>query len=288
MLVAVAQKIPEKYGVTFATSYVAGVNSVAGLVSGDLQLSVGGGTSPIQGIVGGAPLKILAAFNNTNGYGIFAGPAIQQPTDLRGKTVAIAGRGSNPDLSLHAALTPYGLVVNQDVSEISVGNDPQRLQAVVAGNADAAILDQGSFGSQAEAQGLHAVLSLEEEKLPWVGASPIVATSFLQQNPNTVFAMLKGLIDGVHFFHDPANRAACLPVIAQTLQLQPDDPQVNAFYEGNQPVAGVFSPTQGTATILNALKDVDPQTYASATLEAMLDLSFLQTLQAAGFVTLDG
>lgn len=53
-------------------------------------------------------------------------------------------------------------------------------------------------------------------------------------------------------------------------------------------MAGVFSPAQGAATILSALKDVDLPTYANATPEAMLDLSYLNALQAAGFVTLDG
>lgn len=288
ILIVAAAGIPQKYGLTFSTSFVNGPTAVAGLLSGSLNLQEGAGVSSMQAVGSGAPLRILACFQNINTYAIFAGPSVSQVGDLKGKTVAIAERGSNPDVSLRAALLPHGLVVGQDVAELSVGNDPARLAAVLQGNVDAAVLDEGSFGPRAQAQGLHTVLSIQQDQLPWIGNAPVTTTSFLQQNPNTVLAVLKSLIDGARFFQDPSNRNACLAVIADEMSLTPDDPQVALFYTAQTAAMGVFSPVAGATTILGALKSIDPDTYANKNVDDFLDTSFLTQLQSAGFVTLDG
>lgn len=287
VLIAVDQKLPQKYGATLNASSVVATDSIAGLLSGDLQFALGGAAAPIEATVAGAPLKLLASFSNHNDYAIFAGAAIAQPSDLKGKRIGIFGIADNTDISLHAALLPYGLTVGQDVDEVLVGNDAQRLAATISGDIDACIIDEATWGTQARAQGLHTVISLMQSKLPWAGITPIATTSFIQQNPNTVLAVLKGLIDAVRFLDDPTNRDACIRVFAQTLKLSPDDPQVGAFYESQSTNTGVFLPTQGTESIANALKSIDPQKYGGANAADLVDASFLTQLASDGFMTLD-
>lgn len=287
ILIAAAQKIDQKYGVTFNTSFTAGSSGISALLSGGLQFQEGSGVSSIAAIGSGAALRILASFQNVNNYAIFARQTVNGVEDLKGKTVAVSERGANPDVSLRAALAPYGLAVDRDVSALAVGGDPSRFAAVVDGNVDAAVLDEAALGPRALAQGLHVVLSLTGEKLPWVGSATATTVGFLQQYPNTVFAVLKALIEGVRFLEDPNNRAACLPTIAGAMNVDPDDPQVTDFYSEWINATGIYDPTMGVSTITNALKDVNEAQYGNLTAAQVVDTTFLRQLAGSGFVTLD-
>lgn len=287
--IAAKQNLAQKYGITIEPRYIGGSGStaVAALLSGDTQFQVAGGPAPVQAIASGAPLKILASFEEINGYGIYARPGIKAPADLKGKAVAVAGKGDNTDVSLRAALKKFDMDVDRDgVTEVQVGSDPQRIAALQADKVDAAILDEGAAGPQAEANGAHNILSLRQENIPWVTAL-VVSDSYANDNPNTVLAALESVIDGVRFLKDPSNRAASIAILAQDMKLSPDDKLPQDAYSAYQQRYGVFDPTAGVTAILDALKTIDPK-YVDVTPEKLIDLSYLNKLQAAGFVKVQG
>lgn len=283
--IAAKQNLGQKYGITVEPQYIGGSGSaaVAALLSGDTQFQVAGGPAPIQAIASGAALKIVANFEEVNGYGIYASPGIKAPADLKGKTVAVAGKGDNTDVSLRAALKKTGVEVDRDVTEVQVGNDAQRIAALQTGKVDAAILDEGAAGSQAEAVGAHNIFSMRQEKIPWATVL-VVSDSYAHDNPNTVLATLETVIDGVRFMTNPSNRDATVAVLAQDMKLTPDDKLPQDAYTTYQQREGIFDPTPGTASILDALKTIDPAKYGDASPEKLIDMSYLNKLQAAGFV----
>jgi len=229
-------------------------------------------------------MKILGSFEQINGYGIYARPGITAPSDLKGKTVAVAGKGDNTDVSLRAALKKFGLDVERDgVTEVQVGNDAQRIAALQTDKVNAAILDEGAAGSQAEALGAHNILSLRQENIPWVTAL-VVSDSYSHDNPNTVLAVLESVIDGVRFLKDPSNRAASVAILAEDMKLTADDQLPKDAYNTYQQRYGIFDPLPGIAAILDALKTIDASKYAGVTPDRLVDLSYLNKLQAAGFV----
>jgi NitT/TauT family transport system substrate-binding protein len=283
--IAAAQQLSQKYGITFDPQYAAPSGGVASLVSGETQLQLAAGPVPIQAIAGGAPLKMIASFGRTNGYAIVARSDISAPSDLKGKSIAIAARGDNTDISLRVALSRYGLQVDGDVSAVQVGGDGERLAALETGRVAATIVDEGAFGASAASRGMHIVMSLRQEKLPWVGVALVVTDSFRQENPKTVNAALKSLIDGVRFLADEKNRDQSIAIIAQDMKRDPSDPLVVGSYETYHKETGVFLPTDGVDIILEALRSMDAARYSGQTVDRFVDPSSLQGLQSSGFLT---
>ena len=283
--IAAAQQLGEQYGISLDAQYAAPSGGLASLVSGETQLQLAAGPVPIRAIAGGAPLKMIASFGKTNGYAIVAKSDITTPGDLKGKSIAIAARGDNTDISLRVALSHYGLVVDRDVSAVQVGGDSERLAALESGRVAASILDEGAFGASAENRGMHVVVSLRQEKLPWIGVALVAGDGFRHDSPNSVTAALKSLIDGVRFLADEKNREQSLAIIAQDMKRDPSDPLVLGSYELYHKETGVFLPTEGLGTILDALKSTDAARYSDQPPDKFVDLSFLMNLRASGFLT---
>ena len=67
-------------------------------------------------------------------------PDIKKPEDLRGKKVAVSGFGSLGDFLERYIIKKYGLEPGRDVVMLSIGTQPDRIQALINGVVDAADL----------------------------------------------------------------------------------------------------------------------------------------------------
>jgi len=280
--IAVAQNLFQKYGLTATAEFAESNTGIAALISGDAQLDLGDGVTTVQAIASGSPLKIVAYIDKENPYAIVGRPDISSPSDLKGKTVAIGKVGDTSDISLRVGLTPYGVTVGQDVNVLQVGNSPSRWAALVSGQVAASILDESTFKQQALSQGMHILVSLRDQRIPYANASLVVTESFAKENPKTVTAALKGLVDGTRFFADENNRAASMAVVAKDLKLGPDDPQVAAAYESfhTHLSTDAFPDKAGVETILQALTAIDPARYGSISSDKVIDASFATALRS--------
>src|SRR5499425_1508360 len=66
---------------------------VASLIAREVPLASTAGTAVLSAVAGGAPLKILATFNNRVGSDLMARPGIVRPEDLKGKRVCVQSIG---------------------------------------------------------------------------------------------------------------------------------------------------------------------------------------------------
>src|SRR5262249_921701 len=67
-------------------------------------------------------------------------PEIKRPQDLKGKKLAVSGFGSLGDFLERYIIKKYGLEPGRDVVMLSIGNQPERIQALETGAVDAAAL----------------------------------------------------------------------------------------------------------------------------------------------------
>jgi len=282
---AVDQGLFQKYGLSVDVDYAESNAGVAAVVSGESQVNVNEGVSVIRAIAAGAPLKIVAYFNKRNPYAVVARPEIATPADLRGKTIALLRPGDTTDVSARIALQPRGIVVGADVQALSAGNSPSRLAALLSGQVSAALLSE-AFVDQAVAQGMHVLISLEQEQIPYVSTATLIADSFGRDNPNTVRAFLEGMIEAERLFADPSNRALVLPVMAQKLKLDPADPAVADAYDfyHDRLARNPRPDREGAETIIDALREIDPAAYATLTPDQVADPSYMDAIQASGFL----
>jgi NitT/TauT family transport system substrate-binding protein len=275
----------QQYGLSVDVQYAESTVGIAALVAGEAQIALNEGVTVMRAIAAGSPLKIVAVFNKLNPYAVVARPEIRTPADLRGKTIALLRPGDTTDVSARLALERHGLVVGEDVQPLQSGNSPSRLAALVSGRVDAALLSE-AFVERAVAEGMHVLVSLENERLPYISTGVMLRTDFGRESPNTVIAFLQAVIEGYRFFNDPANRDAVLPVMARQLQRDVSDPAVWdawAFYH-DRLARDPYPEPEGAATLIGALRSIDPALYGSLTPEQVLDPSYMAALRASGFL----
>jgi len=234
--------------------------------------------------VAGAPVKIIATTNKSNPYAIVVRPDIKTAADLKGKTLALLKPGDTTDISARMALKPYGITVGTDVTALSVGNSAPRLAALLSGQVAGALLSE-AFVDQAVAQGMHVLVSLEQANIPYISAGIVTTDSFGKANPNTVLAYLKATIEAEKYYSDESHQTESMALLAKYLKTSPDDPNVvNAYkFYHQRLVHDIYPDKDGADTILESLKQIDPQRYGSLTSDAVIDSSFMTTLRNSGF-----
>lgn len=107
------------------------------LIAGELDTYEGSPGGPLLAASRGADIKIVGCYWPGLTYGIFTKPDVESVKDLDGKTLAISGPGSLPDLIARAVLQTND-VQPSSVSFTPMGSDVDRMRALTTGVVDAA------------------------------------------------------------------------------------------------------------------------------------------------------
>jgi NitT/TauT family transport system substrate-binding protein len=273
----------QKYGLTADVQYAQSSTAMAALTSGEAQMAMSDGVSAVEGIAAGTPYKIIAYFDKTSPYMIASLPAVASFADVKGKTVAIGKVGDTSDVSMRIGIKSSGLTPGKDFNVLQVGNSPARWAALSSKQVAAAILDEDAYRKQAEAEGMHVLASLHGENLPYVASALLLTSSFAKDNPNTVLATLRGLIDATAYMADPKNRADVMAVMGKQLRTNPDETRLAAIYDAyhSRPAKNPYPDKAGMETILAALKGEDATRYGSITSDQVIDGSFMAKINPA-------
>jgi ABC-type nitrate/sulfonate/bicarbonate transport system substrate-binding protein len=90
-----------------------------------------------------ADVRIVAAIDRGLGLGVYARPGIASAAGLKGATIGVDVAGSGFALGLYALLESLGLD-RDDYRVVALGSTPRRLEALLAGECDATMLNAGN------------------------------------------------------------------------------------------------------------------------------------------------
>lgn len=139
----VAQKKGWLNGLEIEESYVTGdSNAVRAVLSGQADFGAGVGTfSVLSAVEAGAHLKVVGSWSPLPDYSlVISADKGSTIADLAGKVIATSGPGALPDQLPRILMRKH----NVDASTarfVQVGGHPARLQAVLGGRADAALVN---------------------------------------------------------------------------------------------------------------------------------------------------
>lgn len=159
-------KLFEKYGLDAKLINIpSGNTAISALVSGEVDIVNGSGSSSIVAAGRGLPIVIIGSFGGTI-YKLVASPGV---TDLRGKTVGTSRIGSSTDFALRRALAMLGLTPDKDVKILAtgIGEADKRIMLMLHGRMDATIGSPESIlaaETQAKVR-LEILADLEEMKI---------------------------------------------------------------------------------------------------------------------------
>jgi ABC-type nitrate/sulfonate/bicarbonate transport system substrate-binding protein len=201
-------------GIDLETIFMSTQAVNAAFVRGDLDYSAAV-NGIIQGIVRGAPAKILACAVDRPLQSFIARKDIRAPRDLKGKKVAGSTTGGTATLMADAALKHFGLDPGRDVTVVTLRDN--RLTAMESGTVDAALLGVPENIIAVE-KGYNELLFLGDVlSFPQNGFGASVKK--IQESPDEVYGMVRATLRGFLFSLEPRNREEVINIIMKQWRL---------------------------------------------------------------------
>ena len=171
----------------------------------------------LRSAVRGLPLKVITYFNGRPMHVLVAKPELKALPDLRRKVIGFAGYGDSTEFMLRAILRQAGLELEKDVQAFQVSGSGQRLQALLSGKLDAAIVPP-PFNFEAESKGFVRLMAAADVFETSVSGLALHVDT-LRDKPAQVKRMLRALLKAQNFIR--SNKPESVRVIADWLKLEP-------------------------------------------------------------------
>jgi NitT/TauT family transport system substrate-binding protein len=161
ILFMVAHGFAEKQGLKLEiVQFHNDIVEIQALIAGDIDSYESSPGSAMLAASRGSDVKIVGCNWPVLPHALFVRNEINTVADLKGKTIAVSGPGTLPDIFARAALAKYHVPADE-VRFASLGNDPDRFKAVVAGVAQATVVSR-QFEPVAEKQGVKLLVSAQD------------------------------------------------------------------------------------------------------------------------------
>lgn len=169
----------------------------------------------------GAATKIFGSTLQQFVFQMWGTKQITDIQDLKGKTVALTTPRSALDISTREALKKSGLTPDKDLKFLYVQTVPAILTSVITGKTSAGSLSAPNTLKARDA-GLNLLVDIGKLNIPGFQVAYGTTEKYLKNNPNTIYAFLKALAEGVVLSKkDPAVAKRAIAKYAQI-----DDPKM--------------------------------------------------------------
>lgn len=211
----------QKHGVDVELiAFQGGSQLTQAMIAGDLALALLEGTPVLASNLGGANLVFIAGMVNTFPFTISSKAEIRNPSDLRGKKIAISRFGSSSDTAVRSALERFNLRPEKDAVVLQIGGQSERFAALRAGVVDAAIISP-PFNLVARRLGFNNLIDMSETGVAYAHQQLVARKEFTERNPDLVLRFLKGIVEGLSYWKDPSKKEIVTRQIAKFLKLDP-------------------------------------------------------------------
>jgi NitT/TauT family transport system substrate-binding protein len=185
------------------------------LQAGRIDVMRVGLSSVVQTNTAGGDLRAIASMSNVIRFTFFSASGIRTAADLKGGVIGVSTLGSESDSTVTLALRRLGMTRN-DVTLKEYGGATRRLAALKTGEIKASAINE-PVASQARDQGIHVMVDLVAEQIPWLFSSVVVRWSDLDSRRDLVTRFLKAAIEGNYLAFSDEKLAK--EVLARELQL---------------------------------------------------------------------
>jgi ABC-type nitrate/sulfonate/bicarbonate transport system substrate-binding protein len=142
----------------------------------------------------GSDLRIVASLANVIRFTFFSHPGITTAASLKGGAVGVSTFGSESDATVTLALQRLGLNRN-DVTLKEYGGGGRRLAAVISGEIRATAVNEPT-ASIAREQGLHVLVDLVPERIPWLFTGIAVRREMIENRSDVLMRFLRATAEG--------------------------------------------------------------------------------------------
>jgi NitT/TauT family transport system substrate-binding protein len=197
--IAKEAKIYEKYGLDVELILVKGSGQTStAILGGSLFAAPVAVPQVMMAMLAGADLVNIAHTVPGVQSKLLVKQEIQRPEDIKGKRIATSSLGSLGDFLFKYIIRKNGMDPIRDVTWLSIGTPPERLQALSSGRVDAADL---SYPTDVQAQRMgYRILWDARKEVVYPSMSIVTRRKTVQEDRDTVMRMLKAHIEGIAYF----------------------------------------------------------------------------------------
>jgi len=181
------------YSVTIASG---GTLMVAILTSGHADLVVSGVAAIMRAIERGAPVTVVAGFQNKIDFALIGSKQVARLEDLKGKTVGVTSAGSFSEFAVLEALLRRGFTRDKDYKLLAAGSTFLRIGALKGGKVDAIPLSSGERHTL-EDEGYPVLMEIGQV-VPEIPLAVLVAAKqFAAKEPDSVVRFIRALAKSI-------------------------------------------------------------------------------------------
>ncbi len=199
---------------------------------------------------GEVPLKEapdLIAFMGGEGGSlhVIGAPEIKKIEDLKGKTLAVDAKGTGFAFVLYKIAAMHG-VTQKDYSLVAVGSSQQRLDAIMSGKAQGAVLNR-PFDSLAVSKGANDLGAMSKVFPHYQSSAGMARRAWATQHRAELIGFIRAYVRGSLWIFEPRNKEAAIELL---LKNTPNLPRATA--------EDIYANTTGKGSVVSPKAALDP------------------------------
>jgi NitT/TauT family transport system substrate-binding protein len=256
---------------------------MAGLISGQIDISYGGATGVLPTVGSGVDLKFIATLSSRLTHVLVVRPEIQRPRDLQGNRVGVSIGGTQ---WITTKLGLEHLEVDEQRNAIrllAIGDQSVLRTALEAGSIEAAFLN-GAMAEELKAKGFRVLVDLHGANIKTVGSGIIVKAAEIQKSREPAMNVLKAVVEGLAFVKSPARKSTVLKTLMNRLRLS----DLSVAEEGYRYLqrdldVSLVTPLEGLQNLQRFMRAYSPR-LGDINVAQLIDNSFISSLAETGFL----
>jgi len=279
--IAKEAKIYEKYGLDVQLILLRGSGQTsAALLGGSIFASPVALPTVMLADLSGADLINVAHTVPGVQTKMLVKPEIKRAEDLRGKRIATSSLGSLGDFLFKYILRKNGLDPNREITWLSIGTPPERLQALFSGVVDATEASY-PFDLQGERKGFRVLFDARKEVV-YPSMSIVTRRKSIVEDRDTVMRMVKAHVEGIAYFRN--NKDFAKRVLSKQLKMNDRETLENSYDTYKQDFIPVPYPImKGLEATYDYVAQTRPEIRGRKP-EEFMDASFIAELDKSGFI----
>ncbi len=271
----------KKYGLNAKLQLLTPQVSAQAVVSEEVDFYTDG-PDLINARLRGAQVKYFGGTMQQLVFQIWAAKDIKTIQELKGKIIAASTPRAALDTATREALKKNGLIPDRDVQILYVQTVPAILSSILGGKTAAGTLSAPNTLKAKEA-GLNMVVDIGKLNIPAFQVAYGATEKYLKNNPNTVYAFLKAIAEGVVLSRKDA--AVAKKAIGKYAKIE-DAPTIDGTYEAFAPYWAMSLAVRPEA-VKGQFEYLDEKEFANAKNadpKDFYDNSFVEALSKSGFL----
>lgn len=259
-----------------------GVQGTNALIAGEVSfVQIAGGTTT-GAAVGGADVKIVATMVGTLVLNLVARPEIENPEQLRGKSIGISRFGTSLHTGARIAAKHFGLEPGKDVHIVEIGAGDWIVGALQGNRVQAAVFGYPAT-SRALKLGNRLLLHIPTLNIPYASTGVSTRGEIIRDDPDLVRRFLSAEIEAIALMKK--DRAFATKVLSKYLRTQ-DAELLGESYDVQIAKYMMKVPLTTAGAVRSVLEELSERNPKARDLDPnkFFDDRFVRQLQASGFI----